>query len=572
MLTNPWQHYRSLVQELIENALQKLNINFPVNLLDAPEGKGDFTFTLFDLAKQLKKSPTDVAKIIIENIYISEFLERIEAQGPYLNFHLNKEYLTETTLNSIETLDENYGKFESRNKKVIVEHTSANPTGPLHVGRVRNSIIGDTIARILKFAGYDVITEFYVDDMGKQIVILTWGSINLQIERYNNERDDYFLSRVYQKATQLMESDVQVKNAISEWLYNYEHGDKKLIDEIRTTTDKVLQGILSSLKRLNIEFDKFSYESDYVLKSDRVKDVISKLKKSEVAREENGAYYLDLSSYGLEKENAKFVFMRKDGTSLYGTRDIAYHIEKFQRADIVINILGEDHRVQAKHVSTALKIININKTPETIFYAFVTLPEGKLSTRKGTVIYLDDLIDEALQRAYEEVKKRRPQLTEDKMREIANIVGIGALRYNYIRIQPEKQIVFDWNEALNFEGNSAPFIQYAHTRTHGILRKASNDWRQATVNLRRLKEPEEQELVKTLAQFPDTIIYAAERRVPHILTTYLHKLVERFNTFYRYHSVLQSDKVIERLHLVNATRIVLRNGLNLLGITAPEEM
>jgi arginyl-tRNA synthetase len=240
----------------------------------------------------------------------------------------------------------------------------------------------------------------------------------------------------------------------------------------------------------------------------------------------------------------------------------------------LINVLGEDHKLESKQVEIALKLINAKRIPKAIFYSFVSLPGGKMSTRKARVVYVDELIDECISLAFKEVKKRRgKELTDKKMKEISEIVGIGALRYNIIKIQPEKDMVFKWEEALNFEGNASPFIQYSHARACSILSKKQDNFNDINPTL--LSHESEENLIKKIAKFPIVIEDACKGCKPHIIPTYLFELSAQFNKFYRDCPVLP-EKNIEirkaRLSLVNATRIVLKNGLNILGIIAPEEM
>ena len=271
--------------------------------------------------------------------------------------------------------------------------------------------------------------------------------------------------------------------------------------------------------------------------------------------------------------NTKFFFTRSDGTTLYATRDVAYHLWKAKHADILINVLGEDHKLEAKQVEIALKLIGAETIPKAVFYSFVTLPGGKMSTRRGRVVYLDDLIDEAVARAFEEVKKRRGnELTEEKIKHIAKLVGLGSIRYNILKIQPEKDIVFKWEDALNFEGYSAPFIQYAHARASSILRKMPSPGK---VDVKPLTHQQEIALVKLLARFPGVVREACGNNRPNLVANYLYDLAAQFNQFYRDCPVIKAEnkKLRDaRLALVQATSITLRNGLYLLGISAPEEM
>ena len=330
----------------------------------------------------------------------------------------------------------------------------------------------------------------------------------------------------------------------------------------------MMSGILESLRRLGIELDNLAYESDIVF-SGRVDDVINGLKDKGVVKEdESGALYIDLADYGVSGKDTRFFITRSDGTSLYSTRDVAYHIEKWGRAEHLIDILGEDHRLESRAVGIMLDILGY-KIPEVVFYAFVGLPEGRMSTRKGRVVYLDDLMDEAVDRAYDEVRKRRSDLSDEEMKEIAEAVGISAIRYNIIRVQPEKRMVFRWEDALNFEGDSAPFIQYSYARACSIMRKAGDCEKRSEYS-----EQGEFSLIAMLGEFPDVIAESALKRKTHLLAQYLRELASEFNEFYRDHRVIDAPEPMRssRLKLVEAFIRVMEEGMKALGIRAIERM
>ena len=567
---------KNSVESALKNSLSQLNYDHELKIEIPLYELGDFSFPCFALAPIFKKSPNDIALEITKQLQKDKWINKVEAKGGYVNFFINFELLKKSTFKVLFENKDEYGILEIKNKKVIVEHTSVNPNGPLHVGRARNPIIGDSITRIFKAAGYEVESQFYLDDMGKQVAILTWGVNNLKendIPKSNYEKLDHKTVGFYQIASLLMKEKSKVSEEISKIVKLSEEGDKKTLDMVREAYTPVLEGIKESMKRINIEIDSYIPESNFV-KNKNVDDVVDKLKKSEYSKVENGAFFIDLEPFGIKGRNTKFFFLRSDGTTLYATRDIAYHIWKAKQADILINVLGEDHKLESKQVEIALKLIKEEKTPRVIFYSFVSLPGGKMSTRQGRVVYLDDLIEECISQAYNEVKKRRKgELSEKEMKKIAEIVGIAALRFNIIKVQPEKDIVFKWEEALNFEGLSAPFIQYAHARSCGILSKAKFDYK--TFNSSFLTNDSEVKLIKTIAKFPLIIEEASEGFKPHIITTYLFELASYFNQFYRDCPVIpEKNKDIKnaRIGLVEATKTVLCNGLNLLGIIAPKEM
>lgn len=380
-----------------------------------------------------------------------------------------------------------------------------------------------------------------------------------------------------------MEAEPEVQQEISEMMRKFEQGDKEVIDTVRHTAGIMLDGLKETLGQINVVLDRYTWESQYIADGS-AKDVVEKLKASKYAGQtDDGAWYVDLKDFGVQGKNTKFTFTRSDGTTLYTTRDLAYHLDKFTRADRVIDVLGEDQKLGSKQLCSALEIMGKDKLPEPLFYAFVSLPEGKMSTRKGVVVYLDDLIDEAVARAYEEIKKRRSNLSEEdiskgrtempeeKMREVARIVGIAAVRFNIVRVQPEKQFVFKWEDALNFDGNSGPYLQYVHARACSMLRKAGEF--EHDTDPAKFTETYEINLIKTLAKYEEVLKMAGNEMRIHMLPAYGHELASAFNQYYAAVSILNSkDKRNARLTLVECAKVVLADVLDCLGMGAPEEM
>ena len=561
----------------IQKVFRKYDVKSKIKIIKPNDlKKGDFSLPCFQLSDKFKKPPNKIAILLKNELKKNPNIKRIDVVNGYLNFYLDQKKITKLIFESLKNLNEKFGYYTEKNKKIIIEHTSANPNGPLHVGRARNPIIGDTIVRISKAIGYDVESQFYLDDMGKQVAILNWGLENLKtkdVKINKRNKPDHQKVAYYQKTVKLMKESIHISQQIQEIVKKSEKGDKKTLEDIKKTYKPVLKGINQSLNKLNIKIDKYIPESIFV-KDRSVFKVVSKLNSQDFSKKEKNARYIDLKKFGISGRNTNFYYLREDGTTLYATRDIAYHLWKAKNADILINILGEDHKLESKQVEIALKILNEKNLPKVVFYSFVSLPEGKMSTRKARVVFLDDLIDECIERAYLEVKKRRgDELTEKEMKNISEIVGVGAIRYNIIKVQPEKAIVFKWEEALNFEGNSAPFIQYAHARASNILKK--NDKKISPPNKIMLKDISEKNLVKKIAEFPEIIEKSFREFKPHLIANYLYEFSSMFNLFYRDCPVLsEKNKELKntRLFLVKSSRIVIKNGLDLLGITAPEEM
>jgi arginyl-tRNA synthetase len=522
----------------------------------------------FRLAKEQKKNPKEIAQQIVSRMEKSDYFSKVEVVGAYINFFASDKYVIET-LAAIRNADKKFYRLDNNGIKVILEHTSANPTGPLHVGRGRNPIIGDTLARILRNAGYNVEVQYYVDDMGKQEATIVWGFENLDVSKLQPEVDkpDHHIVEVYRAATDRRKTDPEVEKAVSDILNRYEHADPAVSLKLKKYVELCLEGQRMTLDRMNVFYDRFVWESSFVFNGE-VDKIVKQLAETPYARRKDGALELDLSSFGMDKA---FVLTRADGTSLYTTRDIAYHVWKLANCDLAVNVLGEDQKLAMQRLEAALKIIGEKKFPVIVFYSFISLPEGRMSTRKGVVVNMDDLLDEAIVRARVEVDKRREDLTEDKKNRIAEAVGIGAVRFDIIRVAPEKSITFKWEQALDFEKQGAPFIQYSHARACSILEKAAAP---AQADLSLLKEKEEAALVKKMAMLPYVVRNAATELKPHYVATYARELAESFNQFYRFVPVLSAEPGIReaRLALVDAARIALAASLEMLGVEAVEEM
>ena len=603
-----FQRARDTSLDAVRRACQGVGAPYAGKAARAPEGLGDFAFACHPLAQALRRAPADIAKQVADALAPASGLS-FAPVGPYVNATVDAASLAGEGLDEVLAAGLRFGELSPGTTRVLVEHTSANPTGPLHVGRARNPVIGDTVARLLRKAGHPVETEFFVNDIGKQLVTLAWGVDHLDDDQLKalpgklremgaSEEDtkplealhaavthpgkvDHELVRFYQAATALARFDPKVAAEIAEDVRRIEGGDAEAMERVRAPCNRVLEGIRASLGRLRADFDRFTFESDFIV-SGAVGDVVRRLKELPQAQQEEGAFFVDLEPYGITGRNARFVFLRADGTTLYATRDVAYHLDKASRCDRCLNILGEDQKLASRQVEAALDLLGSPWRPEPVFYAFVSLPEGKMSTRRGRVVSLDDLLDEAVDRARGEVDKRREDLGEDEKTRISEAVGVGAVRYNIVRVQPEKGITFRWEEALNFEGNSAPFVQYAHARACSILRKAGRadlvahpEKAAGAVGDRRwiAGDPPSVKLLRVLARLPLVVEEGAESVRPHLVAGYAQEAASAFNEFYRDTPVLGSGEAEpSRTALVAAARSTLGATLDILGIEALTEM
>ena len=426
--------------------------------------------------------------------------------------------------------------------------------------------------------------------MGKQVGVLAWALENLSKEEVEEvlsdreplnpkwaDKEDHSRVRWYQAAQVLRqdsddERKEQIESEIAKIVHASEHGDNSVLAQFESAYQPVLDGMLSTLGRLGISFDSFTKESRFVVNGD-VSRLIEKLSGLEIHDEaENGAYYLDLGQRGM-KGKKEFFYRRGDGSSLYATRDIAYHIWKWGECDTLINVLGEDHRLQAKQVGMTLTEIGQN-VPEVLFYAFIKLPEGKMSTRKGTVVFMDDLLEEATERAAEVVKELRPNYEQSMVNQIAEAVGVSAVRFNIIKVSPEKGFTFRWEDALAFEAGSAPFVMYSHTRACSINSKVMelgfDDSNIVVPN----EMPESMiVLLRKLNSYQDALKYAVDNRQAHIFANYLLELANAYNGFYRDCHVIQSGEVQPfTFALSEAARKTMKASMEGLGIIPIERM
>jgi len=547
---------------IIETAIKETTGVADALLVDGGEHADLASTVAFALAKQKKQAPVKIAQELAADLAKRPDLVgiAIEAKGPYLNFIFGKDYVSEVLRAAVQP---GYGNLPKKPMRVVLEHTSANPNGPLHVGHIRNSIIGDTLARAFRKAGYSLEVQYYVNDMGRQIAIVVWGFDNLDSKQLDGEKEDAHIARIYIEANREIAKDEGITQQVNTLMQLVENGDPATVKKFRREVARCLDGFKVTLKDLNVVHDRFVWESDFI-RNGNTERIINKLKRIPQAHEEE-TLYLDLSEFGFEN---KYVLRRSDGTSVYAARDLAFHAWKGANFDRVIDVLGADHKLIGAQLQCTMKLLG-EKVPEIVHFEFVSLPEGSMSTRAGKFVSADDLITEIRKRAFDEVTSRRPELDEETRRSIAQSVGLAAVRYDIVKVSPEKSTIFDWKEALDFERQSGPYIQYAHARACSILEKAG-----AFSECFDLETEQEIILAKKIAKFPKIIENVVVELRPHILATYARELADTFNTFYHYEPVLKSEGRIRdrRLTLVKAVQNTLKEALETLGIDAIHSM
>ncbi len=599
---------------------------------------GDFgTAVAFQLARVFRRAPKSIAEEIVERISddLPGGIKNVKVANGYINFYIDYSYFGKALVEEILGSGEAYGESGvGKGKKVIVEHTSVNPTKPLHMGHARNAVLGDTMARIMGKLGYTVEVQNYIDDLGVQFAQVLWGYLNLKeeferIEAELREKDlkedfiDHVMGLLYVEVNKRLEENPEVEREVRELMKRLEEGDNEIAEIGRKLAERVVKAQMLTTYRMGIAYDLLSWESD-IMRSGIFDEAYRLIEKNEnfFWAEEGkyrGAFVMDLRKLFPDMKNPFLVLRRSDGTATYTGKDIAYHLwkfgkvkadmlyklwdrrgnhetwttapdgnempGKFGRAEIVINVIGAEQRHPQMAIKYALQLLGFEESAKNfhhLAYEHVVREEGRFSGRKGTWVgfTVDEVLNEAVQRARELVEQKNPHLSEGEKETIAEAVGVGAVRYNLVKYSPDKIITFRWDDVLNFEGESAPYIQYAHARCASIIRKAresgiETNWKSLLekADFSKLTN-REKELIKLLAKFPEVIESAGRDIKPHLVPAYLNELASLFNRFYMDHPVLKAEEGIkeERLLLVLAVKQVLRNGLEVLGIEAPEKM
>jgi arginyl-tRNA synthetase len=643
-MSHPLSQLRAECLGLLEKALSGLypEAEIPEERLSRPPSieMGELSSSIcLQLGQRLGMRPQDLAERVVKEILATprRLVASAEGKNGYINFHADIGSFSRLVLEAA-TGDEEYGFLKTDSpERIMVEHTSANPIRPLHIGTARNSILGDSLARMQRRRGNRVEVHFYVDDMGRQVATATYGwrllgkpepsgrpdewfgeiyaIVNVlkevgrlkreleeakrrgddeEVWRINKELDKYASaanelrerSPLFDELNERMRSDPDPDGSIMRLNTEYERGDPEAVRDVRRLVEHCVRGFEEVLGELDIRFDFWDYEGDLVW-SGAVEEAIEALRRTPYTYYEGGALVLDCEmaarELGLKErwgispshEIPRLVLRRADGTTLYTPRDIAYSIQKFKRVDRVINVIGCDQSLAQLQLRIALAAMGkVDLADRQIHYAyeFVRLPEVKMSGRLGRYVTLRELLDRAVSLAYGEVSKRSPNLPMDEIRSIARMVGHGAVKYTLLSLDPMKVVVFDWNKALNFEMNSAPFIQYSHARACNILKRAQ-DRPEPDYSL--LTDVRERELVFLISQFPEVFLESCESLRPSGIASYANTLADRFNAFYAALPVIRAEPpglAGARLMLVDAVRVVLRNALSVLGIEAPERM
>lgn len=545
----------------------------PEDLQFAPAPKldvGDVALRTFVAAKKLGMAPPAFAAEVASKVDFGDSVSEAKPAGPYVNFRLNRAVFASQIVGRVLSEGSSFGASgEGVGKKLLIEHTSINPNASPHVGRARNALIGDSLTRLFRFQGYDINVHYYVNDIGKQI-----GLLVLQCEDVESLSFDEVL-QAYVDANERAGTDPEFAEKGYALLAKMEEGDPETREKFFRVTEHCLQGQLAVLGRLGIAYDTFVRESKY-LKDPRLDTLVETLKAKEaVFTDEENRLVVDLSKIGHERDEGRyFVLMRANGSSMYGYRDLAYTMDKMaEGADINLWVLGEDHKLYAEQQGLILRAADY-PTPEPIYYSYILLKEGKMSTRQGKVVLLSEFLDETSGRSAEKVEEQCTDLPPDERKAIADTVGVAAVRFAILRVNPNKNVIFDLESSLSFTGDTGPYVQYSCARISSILRKFG-DVPSSTSEDFPLTADAEWALATKLGGFADVVETATLQRSVAPIATYVLETAHLFTTFYHDCPVLTAETDAlrtARAQLCAATRQTLANALGILGIDVVERM
>ncbi|MEM7819084.1 MAG: arginine--tRNA ligase [Candidatus Aenigmatarchaeota archaeon] len=561
-----------MLEEEVIKTLGFLGIEKIEETLEVPPCSelGDLASTVcFQLAKKEKRNPKEIAEELVKKIKIPKksLIKKVEAKEGYINFFFDWEKISEKVLKEIQK-----GKKlkEGRGKRIMVEYSQPNPVHPMHIGHARSTFLGDTLANALEFLGYKVIRANYMNNVGLQVAKLVTAYLLWGEGKEPEEKPDLWLWEFYVKFHEEASKNPELEEKARETLRKYEiEKDKKIIKIWNKVVGWCVKGFEETYKKLGIKFNVYFYESE---SRDLGKKLVEDaLRKGIAFKSPEGAIVADLEKYGLPN----IVILRSDGTGLYITSDLGLTKQKFEKYKLekAFWVVSSEQNLYFKQLFKILELLGFSWVKNCYHFSFelVRLPEGKMSSREGKAVMLDEVIKKLTELALKEVEKRNPGMKEKEKVRIAEIIGIGALKYAIVKIDPSNAIIFDWNRMLSLQGDTGPYLQYACTRCNGILKKAGK-WK-PSYKTKKLTQ-EEKDLIKLLLKFPKVVKDAAENLRPNYICNYAFDLATAFDKFYEYCPVLKAEKRLRefRLTLVDCTRKILKNCLKIIGIQIPEKM
>ncbi|MBQ7016063.1 MAG: arginine--tRNA ligase [Firmicutes bacterium] len=567
---------KDYVAQELAKCLPELELSQIAEGIEIPKEKtmGDYAFPCFRLAKTLRKAPNLIAQDVAAKLEGSEILEKVQAVGPYVNMFLNKTWRAQFILGQVdeaEAAGKAYGASNvGEGKTVVMDYSSINVAKPFHIGHLRTTVIGNSISRMLQFMGYKTVSINHLGDWGTQfgkmvVAYRKWGNPE-EVEKKGVRG----LLELYVKFHEEAEKDPELDEIARATFTSMEQGDEEALALWRLFVDISLKEVSRVYDMLDVKFDSFLGESYFFTRTD---ELISILKEKNLLQESEGAQIVDLS----EENMPPCIVLKKDGSTLYATRDIAAAMYRKNTYDFdkCLYITGME---QILHFSQWFKVCEKIGFPWSkdlvhIPYGLVSLEGGKLSTRGGNVIFLEDLLHEAVQKTKEIMMEKNPDL--ENMDQVAQQVGVGAVVFHDLFNNRIKDVTFSWDQVLNFDGETGPYVQYTFARASSVLRKAQWDpANQEAIDMSLLTDEYSQEILKLIENFPKRVEEACQKWEPYMITRYTVALATAFNKFYHENSIMNAEENVKkaRLKLTYVVTQVIKQGLYLIGVQAPEKM
>ncbi len=562
----------NLIAKLIQNNIDEEEI---LKKIELPKDikNGDLSYPCFNLAKVLKKSPISIADELKQKIEKDCNISHVESIAGYLNFYLNNSKINCDVLTTIINKKENYGSKDIGNSKnVVIDYSSPNIAKPFHLGHFRNTVLGSCLYKLYENLGYNVIGINHIGDWGRQFGLLIEG-YKLYKDEYDMKGDALkVLSDIYVRINKLAKEDEKVLNRARQNFKELEDGNLEYIKLWEYFREVSLREYNRIYELLDCHFDSYNGEAFY---NDKMDEVVHILDKKGVLKESQGAKVVDVGS-----NMPPCIILKSNGSTIYATRDLAAILYRAREYDFekALYVTGSEQILHFKQVFEVAKYLVDEKYQKGLIhipYGMIRLKTGKMSTREGTIVYVDELINEAISKAKAIIKEKNANL--DDIDSTAKIIGIGALTFNYLKTSKIKDIIFDLDEALRFDGETGPYVQYTYVRILSVIKKSGIDVQMydfSNVDFNLLSNKEEVSLIKKLGEFEEILYNAAIENEPYILSRYLIDVATMYSRFYNEcHVIVEDKKLMEaRILLCYATGIVIKKGLKILGISCPDKM
>lgn len=561
--------YKKEISKILNSLELDISLDDIYLSIETPPNKemGDFAFPCFRLAKTLRKAPAQISVELAEKIS-SELFSEIRPVGPYINFFVNQTKFNETVLKEVFDKKEMYGSSNVGNgKNIVIDYSSTNIAKPFHIGHIRSTVIGDSIKRIYKFLGYHVDAINYLGDYGIQFGVLLsayrkWGN-----KETINSNPISELLKLYVKYTEEAEANPELMDEARAWFKKLEEGDEFAVETWTWFKEISLKEFNRVYDLLEISFDSYNGEFYH---AQFVENVIKEMKEKNLLTESEGATVIEMG-----EDTPPAIVLKRDGSSTYITRDVAtaLHRKKIYNFDKNIYVVATQQNLHFKTLKDVLAKMGYewSEDCEHVQFGMVSLKDGTLSTRKGKVVFLEDVLNKAIDKTKEIIEDRNPNLENKEV--VAREIGIGAVKFQELFNTRIKDYVFDWDQVLNFEGETGPYVQYAHARANQILEKLCLELSK-DVDFSLLNEPQEVALMKSIYDVPNVILTARDKLEPSVITRHVTEIAQNFNSFYNSIHILNSEDEVKKARalLVYATKISISNLLSLLGIHAPNKM